>query len=125
MQLIDLKISIDTNNPEDIINQRELLRIYEDLKIYDAKFEPLQKQIDFENSTPKAGELSIIAGAVSVSIPVVSLVKVLTTFIKERFETRRQSILVITLNNGMTIKSRGYDAKEIEKLIQSLPKQHD
>lgn len=123
MRLIELTISIDTNNPKDIINQGELLEIYDNFKSYDAKPVPFEMETTPQQATAKSTSVNMIMGAVSVSLPVASIVTVLTSFLKHYFDSRKRRSIKIKHKDGTIIHINGYSESETEKLIQKLTTQ--
>jgi len=120
MSLIELTISIDTNNPRDIMNQRELIEIYENLKNHGAKLQPIEVEISSGKATPKSTDLNMIIGAVSISLPVASIATVLTSFLKNYFDARKKRSIKIKRKDGTVIQIDGYSESVTERMIQNL-----
>lgn len=120
METIEFEISLAVNDPSDILNQREILSIYDTLKPHGATIVPFQVEVSSETGIAKSAELDTLIGSVHIILPASAFVTILTSFIRHYFEARRKRSIRIKRKDGTSIQIDGYSEHETQKLINQL-----
>lgn len=121
MDTITFKLSVVAQDQFDLVYQNDMLELLDELKQYSAEAIPIKKNNELKNVTNKAGDLNVIMGAVSISLPAATFAAILTSFIKNYFNLKKnRKVKIEQTSNKTSVIITGYNQIETQKLISTL-----
>ena len=125
LQPIGLSISFDSNDPTDLVLQKELVDVASRFARYYPEIQAVPENGEPRGAVSKQSDIELVISSVRVVIPVAAVAPVLIAWIREYYATKSRRSIRIQRDDGISVVITAYEPdqtlKALDVLISTTP----